>query len=165
MVTTADKGGSLGRTLRWAGPTVTYHVAPAGDWTPAFLADVDAALAWAADAAGLTFVPVADDADAQLTITGRARPGGSVWVAPAGGYIGAAHVELGCCSSRVAYEEIGQSLGVLADLGDDRSVFSSNRTRLLASDWDRWVVRSLYSIPSGSSPDAAAAALRANAGA
>lgn len=161
MITSADKGGNLNHTLRWAGPTVSYHIEAGVDWTAAFHDEIAAALAWASEASGLTYVPAASPDDAHLRITGRAARGGSVWVIPAGrGMIGRAHVELGCCSPRVAYEEIGQSLGVLADLGDDRSVFSANRTRLRPGDWDTWVIRGLYNTPAGSDAATAADGLR-----
>lgn len=154
MLTTADHGGVIGHSLRWQGPAVTYAVEVHPSWTADFRSTIDDALAWSEQASGLRFIPVAAGQRPDLLIRGRDRRGGTVNVTRTEqGTIGRAVVELGCCSRRVAYEEVAQSLGVLADLGDDRSIFPDNRVRLEPSEWDRWVVQSLYRAPPRASSD------------
>lgn len=157
-ILTEPDAGPRGRTTRWDRPVITFSVQVPDDYPAEMVAAIYDAIAWASDATGVVVQEVGSFGD--MTITGHMRSGGHAEAtALSDGQIVSARVEVGCCRPRVAYEEVGQAMGAFGDRGDERSIFSQSRHDNVASDFDTWVLDALYAVPTGSLPEAVAAAL------
>ena len=157
-VLTRPDNGPAGRTVRWAGPTVTYRIT-LGAYPPDFVDEVRTALSWASAVTGLDLQEVAGPA--QLEVVQKDGNGaftsgtlGEDWS------LTSVRVELGCCRVRPVWEDVLQAFGPFGDRADGRSIFSQSRTRDLPSDFDAWLLRALYQVPEGSSPGEVSEALR-----
>lgn len=160
-VLTEPDVGSGGFTMRWEGSDVTFRVRLPG-YPARYVAKVRNALRWGGQIAGLKMVETEDVAD--IEVVPRSGNGAlvSAWTGHRGQIL---HVlfELGCCRLRPLWEDSLQSFGPMGDRADERSVFSQDSRRLVPSKFDAWVLRSLYSMPSGSSAAAAGSVLAAMA--
>jgi len=148
--------GEGGATVRWPGPVVTYRVDLPGypDW---FTAEVRAAFAWVGEHSSLQVTEVTGGgADIDVVAGGSSIGDGAHTTAQVagGGVIVNATVQLGCCRRRPVWEDVAQAFGPLGDRAGDDSVFSQTRTRELPSCFDAAVLRTLYTMPAGTSPAA-----------
>lgn len=151
VLTRPDNRDTVNGTYRWAGPTLTYRINLPG-FDPAYLAEVTAAIAFTEKATGIDWVQVQDNP--QLDIIAGTDNGGLAQARPdASGVIRSATVTLGCCRTRVAWEEITQVMGAFGDHTDARSVFSNDHSRTRAGSWETWALHALYSVPAGSDVD------------
>lgn len=149
-IATKPDSGPSGYVVRWPDDHITVYVAGDG-WDPQMRNHVDAALAWVQDATGLEIEPVETETDANIVINPRERGGGRATAEAYEGRLHKAWLEIGCCKSRVAYEEIGQAMGAFGDHGPRGSVFSQDLSAQYPSEFDTWVLRSIYKLQPGAS--------------
>lgn len=154
VLTMPDEGRG-GGTYRWTKNTVTFQLA--GTWPEPYEAIIRDAFAWTANATGLDVKEVTGQAD--ITVVNKAGTGAYVYGRPNGWELADVTVELGCCRERAAREDIAQAFGPLGDRADSRSVFSQDHSRTHPSDFDAWILQSLYQLPAGSNPAAVRAHL------
>lgn len=146
VLTEPDVGPS-GATQRFAGPVVHYRLELESmpDW---YRAEVYTVLAWVARQTGLTITETTGTAD--LVVSRKNGNGAHAQVVGDGhGTILSAHVWLGCCWRRAAWEDLAQAFGPLGDRADNRSVFSQSSDQLRGSGFDAWVLHELYQLPPG----------------
>lgn len=153
IATRPDVGPHVNVT-RWVSDTITFsRLLPAG-YAPAVSGYVDDALAWISATTGLSFVEVDPGSSAQLSITGYGSNGGYVEVVTSSsGVISSASVQIGCCFTRVPFEELGQAMGLLGDRGGSGSIFSQDRMLQSPSSFDTWLLGNLYEAAPGTSPE------------
>jgi hypothetical protein len=150
-VLTDPDSGPAGHTYRWATDTVTYTLDLPG-YPSSYFGEIDAALTFIADTTGVRWVQV--ERGGQVRIVPLGDNGGRVRMHAGSGHtLTGATIELGCCRVRVPWEELLQAMGALGDHTDGRSVFSNRTPRERAGSWEAWALRTLYSLPPGSSPD------------
>ena len=109
--------------------SITFSVQVPDDYPAEMVAAIYDAIAWASDATGVVVQEVGTLGD--ITTTGHMRS--------------CVHPEA--------------TMGAFGDRGDERSIFSQSRHDNVASDFDTWVLDALYAVPTGSLPEAVAAAL------
>jgi hypothetical protein len=161
ILTMPDNGAAGGKTHRWTGSTVTYSVNLDGYPEP-LLGEVAAAIGFVESATSTTWVRV--DTGAQIDIVAMENSNGGKVVASAtsAGVMTHATVAIGCCRTRVVWEEILQAAGAFGDHGDARTVFSQTNGqgfKEVGDHWEAWVLNALYSVPAGSDPATVRAAL------
>lgn len=150
IMTRPDDGSFGGRTVRFAGPAVTYRIE--GDYPSRFRAMIRDAFTLAATATDLTVVETEGPAD--ITVVGKDGHDAYTTIWPrSDDTIDHSIVELGCCHPRSVYEDILQSFGPVGDHAESGSVFSEDPTLDRPSEWDLCVLRTLYTYPPATTAD------------
>lgn len=145
-VLTQPDVGPAGRTMRWAGPQVTYRLELPG-YPADYQDEARQAFAWAAAHSGLDVVEVAGPAD---IVVHRGPGNGAVtrvwpdW----SGRLTRARIRLGCCRPRAAWEDILQSFGPMGDRSPD-GLFSQDLTAERPGPFEAEVYQTLYRNPPG----------------
>lgn len=142
--TQPDPIGGDRRTLRFAGPVVTYRID--GDRLDEFTATIRDAFAVVAASTGLVVHETEDVADV-VVIDKDGHDGSTTVWSRGGGVIVRAVVELGCCRIHSVYGSIARAFGPRGEHSSPGSVFGEDPTVDRPTDWDPCILRALYRVP------------------
>lgn len=160
VLTSPESTGNYGRTIRWTKTNLTVAVNLDATDQAAMGADIDAAFAWVTENTGVTFTFVAAGTAADVTVDGfDAGKGNAHATLNADGSIAATTINLGCCRTRVVFEEIGQAMGAFGDHGPAGTLFSNDQAATGPTAFDATTLQVLYRLPVGTDTAGVRAAL------